>query len=1053
MAISKSSRWARQFQDGPLAGASSRRSKRLTFRLRRRRLPFRAYGAVAVVAALVLVSIPAQRIEQASAATGCPTGSVTHPWGHCQKTFTANETWTVPAGLTTVDVVVVGGGGAGGPALYDNTTGARRFLAGNGGGGGQVIETIGVSVTGTVTVVIGTGGDPTGGTATARNGASSTFGTITAAGGGGGQDLPASAAAGFTGMYGGSSTGSTIGTTSSGTTSYSTVGPFAGGQGYGISGAGGGNPYIMIFGGGAAGAGAAGASASGSGPGGGGIGAKPNGGLFRNANVYYGGGGAGSVPASGAWSPQAGGNGGGAGSAYGGGPGNGTANTGGGASGGSPNDGVPISAGTGGSGVVIVKFPFVTLPPTVTSASPASGSNAGGTTITITGANFDSGATVTVGGATCTSPTRVSATSMTCVTPAGTLGAVDIVVTNPDTTSGTGVGVYTYIVPSAPGTPGTPTAVAGNAQATVTISAGSGGAATTYTVTAVQDNTKTCTVTAPATSCTVSGLTNGTSYTFTSTATNVMGTSSVSAASSAVIPGPPGVPGTPTVAVGNAQATVTIAQGSGGTPVTYTVTAGPGGATCTVTSPATSCVVTGLTNGTAYTFTSTATNSIGTSSASAASSSVVPGPPGVPATPTGVAGDTQVTVSVTAGSGGTPVTYTVTTVEDNTKTCTVTAPATSCVVTGLTNGTPYTFTATATNGSGSSAASAVSTAVTPAAGSGGGGAGGGGSSGGGSSSGGSSTDSGSSGAGSSSTGSTTSTTTGADSAAAGGAGSGSGTRTPSAMSTPATPVLDPVSNPADTRVPAGGVPAGAGEVRVGGRKVEVTVAPNRRNNPDGLVVSGGDFTMRIAGLNSAGQGLPLSDDGALILQQRNLARTEGTGFQANGPVQVYIMSTPRFLGTVMANADGTFTGTVLLPADIKPGRHTLQSNGFTPDGKVRSVSVGVLLRAAKAAKPSNAGATVYFAPLSSELSTEGKSTLNTLVKKVGAKTMATVVVGYVQGTSFTDNDTELSTERARVVARYLREQGIKGRTVRGEGVAPEAGAKARRVQVNITYRS
>jgi outer membrane protein OmpA-like peptidoglycan-associated protein len=273
------------------------------------------------------------------------------------------------------------------------------------------------------------------------------------------------------------------------------------------------------------------------------------------------------------------------------------------------------------------------------------------------------------------------------------------------------------------------------------------------------------------------------------------------------------------------------------------------------------------------------------------------------------------------------------------------------------------------------------------------------------------------------------------------------------MSTPATPVLDPVSNPADTRVPAGGVPAGAGEVRVGGRKVEVTVAPNRRNNPDGLVVSGGDFTMRIAGLNSAGQGLPLSDDGALILQQRNLARTEGTGFQANGPVQVYIMSTPRFLGTVMANADGTFTGTVLLPADIKPGRHTLQSNGFTPDGKVRSVSVGVLLRAAKAAKPSNAGATVYFAPLSSELSTEGKSTLNTLVKKVGARTMATVVVGYVQGTTFTDNDTELSTERARVVARYLREQGVKGRTVRGEGVAPEAGAKARRVQVNIAYRS
>ena len=63
-----------------------------------------------------------------------------------------------------------------------------------------------------------------------------------------------------------------------------------------------------------------------------------------------------------------------------------------------------------------------------------------------------------------------------------------------------------------------------------------------------------------------------------------------------------------------------------------------------------------------------------------------------------------------------------------------------------------------------------------------------------------------------------------------------------------------------------------------------------------------------------------------------------------------------------------------------------------------------------------------------------------------------MVVGYVQGTSFTDNDLELSTERARAVAAYLRGQGVKGRTVRGEGVAPEAGAKARRVHVTITYR-
>jgi outer membrane protein OmpA-like peptidoglycan-associated protein len=276
---------------------------------------------------------------------------------------------------------------------------------------------------------------------------------------------------------------------------------------------------------------------------------------------------------------------------------------------------------------------------------------------------------------------------------------------------------------------------------------------------------------------------------------------------------------------------------------------------------------------------------------------------------------------------------------------------------------------------------------------------------------------------------------------------------PTASSTPATPVLDPVKNVQDTKVPAGGVPAGEGQVLVNGREVDVAIAPNRRSNPDGLVVSGGNFTMRIAGLNAEGSGLPLADDGALILQRSNLARTEGTGFQSNGPVQIYLMSTPRFLGTVMANPDGTFAGTVLLPADIKPGRHTLQSNGFTPDGKVRSVSVGVLLRDAAPAKLARAKAKVFFAPLSSELTAESKVALNAVARKVGSNTAATVVIGYVQGTSITTNDRTLSDERAQVVARYLKDRGVKGRfTVRGDGVAPEAGATARRVRVTITYR-
>ena len=91
--------------------------------------------------------------------------------------------------------------------------------------------------------------------------------------------------------------------------------------------------------------------------------------------------------------------------------------------------------------------------------------------------------------------------------------------------------------------------------------------------------------------------------------------------------------------------------------------------------------------------------------------------PGAPLQPTAVAGNARVTVTVAAGTGGTPATYLVSAspqVGGVTKTCTVTAPATSCIVTGLTNDVAFTFTATATNASGTSAASNASAAVTPA---------------------------------------------------------------------------------------------------------------------------------------------------------------------------------------------------------------------------------------------------------------------------------------------------------------------------------------------------
>lgn len=93
-----------------------------------------------------------------------------------------------------------------------------------------------------------------------------------------------------------------------------------------------------------------------------------------------------------------------------------------------------------------------------------------------------------------------------------------------------------YSTVSAPDTPPAPTAVAGDALATVTAaSAGSGSAVTSLTVTA-NPGGRACTITGSSGSCEVSLLTNGQAYTFTVVANGAGGASSSSSSSSPVTP-------------------------------------------------------------------------------------------------------------------------------------------------------------------------------------------------------------------------------------------------------------------------------------------------------------------------------------------------------------------------------------------------------------------------------------------------------------------------------------------------------------------------------------
>jgi len=243
---------------------------------------------------------------------------------------------------------------------------------------------------------------------------------------------------------------------------------------------------------------------------------------------------------------------------------------------------------------------------------------------------------------------------------------------------------------------------------------------------------------------------------------------------------------------------------------------------------------------------------------------------------------------------------------------------------------------------------------------------------------------------------------------------------------------------------------------VNGEPQSVVVRPDAPKNATAIDVVGDGFTMKLAGLGANGQPLGVTSDGALILQADRTAAVEGTGFLPNSDVNLYTFSTPRFLGTVKTDAAGNFKGTVPLPTDIPPGRHTLQSNGLAPDGAVRSLSLGVLLSADKVAgKPRTVKATVYFDALSAELTSTARASLSAAASRVpkGVTKVSVLSIGYVQGTAYTGNDRKLSMARAANAAAFLRASGVRGASSVsvGRGAAKELGSTARRVEVVITY--
>jgi hypothetical protein len=181
----------------------------------------------------------------------------------------------------------------------------------------------------------------------------------------------------------------------------------------------------------------------------------------------------------------------------------------------------------------------------------------------------------------------------------------------------------------------------------------------------------------------------------------------------ALVPDAPTLTATPNNLSGEVELEWVESSTTGGYPtISYSVSSDPAG--FTYSGLALGVIATGLTNGTSYTFSVTATNDVGESAAGTATATPIT----TPAAPTEIvavpgSGSVGVSFTVPTDTGGAAISYyTVSTVPvGGGSIADVSGVSSPIMVSGLTNGQTYTFTVRAVNAAGTGSSSSSSTAI------------------------------------------------------------------------------------------------------------------------------------------------------------------------------------------------------------------------------------------------------------------------------------------------------------------------------------------------------
>ena len=154
----------------------------------------------------------------------------------------------------------------------------------------------------------------------------------------------------------------------------------------------------------------------------------------------------------------------------------------------------------------------------------------------------------------------------------------------------------------------------------------------------------------------------------------------------------------------------------------------------------------------------------------------------------------------------------------------------------------------------------------------------------------------------------------------------------------AQPSVSPTTEPA-AEVPVTRQPPGSARATINGVQVPVTLTKLRRGQ--GMRIAFGPVTFTLRSTTPAGQPVPLSAQGALIIARAGELPATGGGLAPASQVDMTLYSSPVRLGTAQVTPAGTISSTPTVPSTTALGAHTLVLTGVTDTGADFALELGV----------------------------------------------------------------------------------------------------------------